>query len=119
MPLEESIPINLDNTVLLINSFSTRKISSIVSYPLSKEEFEYMTDRIKSREEIFFFTLNPSLETALTNRNGRELTEWEIERIRYHYSIGINNPGFGVVIDNTKQSVEETTAAILIHLKTL
>ncbi|RPI18611.1 MAG: hypothetical protein EHM58_04700 [Ignavibacteriae bacterium] len=116
MPLEESIPINLDNTILIINSFSTRKISSIVTYPLSKDEFEYMTARIKSREEIYFFTLNPSLETALSNRNGRELTEWETERIRYHYSIGVNNPGFGVVIDNTEQTVEETVDEIISQL---
>jgi cytidylate kinase len=116
MPLEDSIPINLDNTILIINSFSSRNISSIVSYPLSKAEFEYMTTRIKSREKIYFFTLNPSLKTALSNRNGRELTEWEKERIKYHYSIGINDPDFGVVINNTMQSAEETVNEIISHL---
>jgi uridine kinase len=43
MPLEESIPVNLDNTALLINSFSKREISSIVTYPLNQDEFEYLT----------------------------------------------------------------------------
>jgi cytidylate kinase len=116
MPLEESIPVNLDNTVLLINSFSNRSISSIVTYPLNNEEFEYMTGRIKSKEVIYFFTLNPEIKTALSNR-GRELTDWERQRIIHHYNIGINKPKFGIVIDNTSQTPEETVKEILSYIK--
>jgi tRNA uridine 5-carbamoylmethylation protein Kti12 len=115
MPLEESIPINLDNTVLLINSFSKRNISSVVTYPLSEDEFEYMTEKIKSKETVHFFTLNPDLETALSNR-GRELTDWEKQRIKHHYDIKINNPGFGIVIDNTDQTPEKTVEEMLNYI---
>jgi adenylate kinase family enzyme len=116
MPLEKAIPINIDNTVLLINSFSKRGISSVVTYPLSKEEFEYITEKIKSKETIYSFTLNPRLNTALSNR-GRELSEWEKQRIKHHYNIKINNPGFGIVIDNTNQTPEETAEEISSSIK--
>lgn len=116
MPLKESIPINLDNTALLINSFSKRGISSIVTYPLNRNEFEYFTDKLKSKETVYFFTLNPDLEKALSNR-GRKLTEWEIKRIKHHYDNRINNPGFGIVINNTNQTPEETTKEILKYIE--
>ena len=116
MPLEESIRINLDNTILLIDSFSRLGINSIVTYPLSKEEFEYMKERIKSRDTIYFFTLNPDLRTALSKR-GRKITEWERTRIRHHYATKINSPGFGINIDNTRQSPEETVNEILSYIR--
>lgn len=116
MPLEESIPINLDNTVLLIDSYSKLGINSIVTYPLSKADFEYMKERVKSRETIYFFTLNPELRTALSNR-GRKLTEWEKKRIMHHYATKINSPGFGIVINNTHQTPEETVDEILSYIR--
>lgn len=116
LPLEESISINLDNTALIINSFSKRNISSIVTYPLNKDEFEYLTDKIKSKETVYFFSLNPELNTALSNR-GRELTDWERQRIKHHYQIKINNPGFGIAIDNTHQTPEETVMEILKNIE--
>ena len=62
-------------------------------------------------------TLNPDLAAALTNRGTRELTGWELKRIPYHYERGINSPPFGIVIDNTRQTPEETTRQILEHVK--
>ena len=58
-------------------------------------------------------TLNPDLAAAVTNRGMRDLTEWELKRIPYHYETGINSPPFGIVIDNTRQTPEETTQQIL------
>ena len=62
-------------------------------------------------------TLNPDLAAALTNRGTRELTGWELKRIPYHYERGINSPPFGIVIDNTRQTPEETVRQILEHVK--
>jgi hypothetical protein len=45
------------------------------------------------------------------------LDEWEKERIKYHYKININNPGFGNVIDNSNQTPEETANQILKLIK--
>jgi len=63
--------------------------------------------------KIYIFTLAPKLEKALTNRGTRELDDWEKERIQHHYNIGIPNPSFGEIIDNSDQAPEETADHIL------
>jgi len=113
MPLEKSIPINLQNSISIINNFSANNINSIVSYPLNKKEYDYMISELQNKKDIYFFILAPTLEVALSQRNNRKLTEWEIERIKYHYSTGINNPGFGIVINNSDHTPDQTVNEIL------
>lgn len=88
MPLEESIPINIQNTLSLTLNFLEKDISVIISYPLSKQEFEFFNKYLPEDTDRFFFTLNPGLDYALSNRGTRELTEQETERIKYHYQTG-------------------------------
>ena len=112
MPLTPSIPINLVNAASLINNFIHRKLNCIVTYPLGKDDYKIITKDLVGDDKLFFVTLNPKLDVALSNR-GRELTGWEKERIKYHYETGINNPGFGIIIDNSNQTPEETVEMIL------
>ncbi|MDX9913601.1 MAG: hypothetical protein RBS77_03415 [Candidatus Moranbacteria bacterium] len=113
MPVAESVLINLENAVLVIRNFYKRGFNVIVPYPLSKRNYEYLMEELKDiAENISIFTLNPELEEVLKNRGKRELTESEKERIKYHYSIGINKPTFGKIINNTKQTPEETVEKI-------
>lgn len=117
MPIEESVPINLENAVAVIRNFTNRNFNVIVPYPLSQKNYDYMVKKLKDVDEkIFVFTLNPKLEIILKNRGERELDDWERQRIEYHYAKGINNPSFGVIIDNTNQTVEETTNIIFDKL---
>jgi len=114
MPINESVLINLENAVLVIKNFVKRGFNVIIPYPLSKRNYEYLMEELKDNlDDISIFTLNPNLEEVLKNRGERELYEVEKERIRYHYSSGINNPAFGKIINNTKQTPEETAASIL------
>ncbi len=114
LPIEEKIPINLENAVLVIRNFSKRGFNVIVPYPLSQKNYDYMMSELgNENEKMFVFTLNPDMKIALENRGERELDDWEKQRIRYHYSIGINNPSFGTIIDNTNQKPEETAEIIL------
>ena len=99
MPLDDAIPLNLKNALALTNNFIEEDLDVIISYPLSKAEYEYFNQSLPLDIQRFFFTLNPRLDHALTNRGSRELTGWEIERIKYHYETGINDPGFGIVLD--------------------
>lgn len=114
IPIEQAIQINLENAASLIKNFCKRGMNVLVVYPLSRENYEYLIDILGDvKIDKLFFTLSPEIDTVLSNRGSRELKENEIERIRYHYEIGINNPDFGEVIDNTKQTVDETADYIL------
>lgn len=116
MPLDKAIPLNLENAVSTIKNFLKHEIDVIVPYPLSEKNYQYfLTNLDDFRNDIRVFTLSPQLEVTLTDRGARILTEWEMERIKHHYAIGINNPSFGEVIDNTNQSPEETVTQI-IHM---
>lgn len=113
MPIQESVLINLENAVLVIRNFYKRGFNVIVPYPLSKRNYEYLMEELKNIEnDIRIFTLNPKLEEVLKDRGKRKLTEAEKERIKCHYSIGINKPEFGIIIDNTKQKPAETVRNI-------
>jgi hypothetical protein len=117
MPIDQAIPINLKNAVSVIGNFSKNGLHVIVPYPLSQENYEYMTNELKEVDNnIRFFTLAPKLEKILLNRGTRELNDWERERIKYHYSIGIHNPTFGEIIDNSEQTPKETAEFIFSRL---
>ncbi len=61
---------------------------------------------------MYVFTLSPKLDTVLQDRGKRKLNQWEKDRIKHHYSIGIASPTFGVIIDNSQQTPEETANQI-------
>jgi len=114
MPIKESVLVNLENATLVIRNFVKRGFNVIVPYSLSKRNYEYLMEELKNVEDdIQIFTLNPKIEEVLENRGEKELTEAEKERIKYHYSTGINNPTFGKVINNTHQTPTETVENIL------
>ena len=117
MPLDEAIPLNLKNTLSLTMNLIKEDMNVIISYPLSRNEYEFFNKHLPLEVQRFFFTLNPRLDYALTNRGSRELIEWETERIKHHYSTGVNNPGFGITIDNTMQTPEETLSDILYYIE--
>jgi adenylate kinase family enzyme len=117
VPLEKAIPINLENAISLITNFVKHNFNVIVPYPLSRQNYDFLVKGFKkTNQKIYVFTLNPKMGVALSGR-GRSLDEWEKERIKYHYKININNPGFGNVIDNSNQTPEETANQILKLIK--
>jgi adenylate kinase family enzyme len=118
MPLEESIPLNLENVLSLIRNFIDRELNVVIPYPLSQKNYDYLTNELKDLDtKIYAFTLSPKLEKVLMNRGSRELSEEERERIKYHYKIEINTPTFGEIIDNSDQTPEETVKYIYSKLE--
>lgn len=114
MPINQAVPINLENAVTVIKNFVNHVFNVVAPYPLSKKNYEYLKSCLKNlSQSIYVFTLNSAIDKALLNRGERELINWEKERIKYHYKIGINNPDFGVVIDNSIQAPEQTVEEIL------
>lgn len=120
MPIDQSIPLNLENAVSVISNFVKRGLNVLIPYPLSQKNYDYMVENLKDlNTDIRVFTLAPQLEKALTNRGSRELSDWEMERIKHHYTIGIHNPTFGEIIDNSGQTPEETAKYILAQINEL
>ena len=100
LPLEEQIPLNLANAVSVSLNFLHAGISIVISYPLTSQEHSRLVKAFLPFP-THTFTLSPPLEVAQSRRGARELSEWEVERVAYHYSSGIATPAFGVVLDNS------------------
>ncbi len=65
---------------------------------------------------IYAFVLSPRLEVAQRQRGDRVLSPHEVERIAYHYSTNLHDPGFGIWISNSEQTPQETAEVILRQL---
>jgi adenylate kinase family enzyme len=119
MTIEESIPYNMQNIISLTRNFITLgNLSVVISYPVSGDNFKLITEALKDlNTPIFAFTLAPTLEKVTTNRGTRELAEWEIEQIKKTYAENFQKPDYGIIIDNTLQTPEETVEVILQNIK--
>ncbi|MEI7792496.1 MAG: hypothetical protein WCI57_03380 [Candidatus Berkelbacteria bacterium] len=119
MPLsDEVIEISLENAVSVARNFIAKDFNVIISYPLSMNNYDKIIEELVTLDDkIIFITLSPRIEAVLENRGSRELNTWETERIKHHYSTGLNTPKFpSIIIDNSDQTPEETVAEILKHL---
>lgn len=118
MSLKESIPINLANAIAVTKVFLGKDLNVIIPYPLSLDNYQYLRDSLQAYTNKFYtFTLSPTLEIAQSNRGKRKLDDEEMSRIKYHYDAGINNPKFGITLDNSDESPEETADRIISLLK--
>ncbi len=107
--IDKAVPINLENALLVIRNLIKHGFNVIVPYPLSERNYRSMLGGLEDlQERILVFTLAPRLEKALRQTADRQLSEWELARIKHHYEIGIPNPSFGTVIDTTEQAPAET-----------
>ena len=118
MPLEESIPINIEAAIAVTKVFVRQGLNVIFSYPLRPEDYEILLREFAELGvPVYGVTLRPRLEVSLTNRGTRQLTDWERSRIPYHYETRLNEPTFGIVIDNSEQPPDETAREILGYIE--
>ena len=114
MPLEETIELNLKNSIAVAKNFHEKNINSVISYPLSKGDFSLIKELLCDHNiEVHAVTLYPGIDKLKSNRGTRELTEWELNRIDELHAIGVTKPNFGTIIDNSSQTVEETADDVL------
>ncbi len=115
---DKAYPLSIENAILIMKNFIEKGLNVIFTYPLDEEDYKYIIKELKSTNtKIYIFTFSPDLNKTLTNRGTRELTDWEINRIKYHYHIGINKPSFGKIIDNTNQTAKETANEVMAYVK--
>ena len=115
LEIDKAVPINLENAVLVINNFIKHGYNVVIPYPLSQKNYEYLKKQLADNE-LYFFTLAPDINKVQSDTKDRVLTQWERDRIKHHYDIGIARPAFGKIIDNTNQTPEETAKEIISFL---
>lgn len=102
----------MDLAIQAINKASSKNKNIVANFVIRKEDYERFEHEVNVHPQIFI-TLSPKINVAQSQRGDRVLTEWEIKRIKKHYNDGIASPDYGLVIDNSNLSVEETVNKIM------
>jgi len=113
LSLEDAIPFCVEDAITLTRRWVERGFNVVVSWPISEPHHRRFVRSLDGTGvPVYTFTLSPPLAVALRDRGGRQLTERERSRIAQLYETGIHTPSFGMVIDNSDQSPEETVEEI-------
>jgi adenylate kinase family enzyme len=107
---------SMDLAIEAINKGLAQGRDVVANYVVRQKDFDRFKNEINTKEQ-YVVTLSPRLEIAQSKRGDRELSEWEVSRIKHHYDRGIASPKFGHIIDNSELTVDETVNSIL-HLLT-
>ncbi|MBQ8482289.1 MAG: adenylyl-sulfate kinase [Alphaproteobacteria bacterium] len=90
----------------------------IFAYPMTDRTYHRWKLWEDKNTKFINVTLSPDIEICLKNRGNRELTEWEKQRIKQMYAQNYNAPQCAdIVIDNGKQTPEETVTEIISFIK--
>lgn len=115
VPIDEKLPQIHTKIIELIDVGLRDGTDVIIDYPLSDNTRQQIIDSLKNiKFEAKWFLLKPDIAKVLAGSNTRpKLTDWEIERIHYHYEKSdLLKTAFATVIDSTKQTPEETVESI-------
>jgi cytidylate kinase len=103
---------SMDLAIKSVNELSAQGQDVVANYVLRQKDWQRLEHEVKTQPQIVI-TLAPRLEVAQNNRGGRQLSDWEIARVKYHYDTGIASPSFGHIIDNSDMTVSDTVDSIL------
>lgn len=112
MEFGEYIKLNYDIVPEIVEMYNKRGYGVIIVYPIM-EKNNYKLKNVN----FIFFTIDPGLEVALTDRGERKLNDWERNRIAHHYENKVNDLSFGFRIDSSSLTPEETADKIIDFLK--
>jgi cytidylate kinase len=108
LTVDEARPAIVEGIVAATAAFAKRDFSVVVAYPLWNDDYERLQAGLAGvKAPVHYIALNPSLKVAQTNRGGREIGEWEINRIKELYEKGVNKPDFAESVDNSDMTAEE------------
>ena len=114
LSLEQAIPVTLQNVISVSKNFLLAGFNVVVDYPLYKADFEKVRAELADYAgSVHPFVLSPRLEVAQHQRGERSLSEYEVDRIAFHYKTNLHDPGFGVRIDNADLTPAEVVQTIL------
>ena len=107
---------SMDLAIKTINDYTKQGKDVVANYVVRQKDFDRFANEIETQPQIVI-TLAPQLEVAQGKRGDRELSEWEVSRVKHHYDSGIASPKFGYIIDNSALSIDETVDSILNIIK--
>lgn len=102
---------SMDLAINTINDYSRQGKDVVANYVLRQKDFDRFENEIETQPQIVV-TLAPRLDVAQGKRGDRELSEWEVSRVKYHYDTGIASPKFGYIIDNSDIPIDKTVDRI-------
>lgn len=103
---------SMDAAIAEINRHLASGRDVVANYVLRKRDYNRFEKEIKTSDQ-YIITLAPRLEVAQNQRGDRVLSDWEVQRVKYHYDTGIASPDFGFIIDNSDLSIDQTVTKIL------
>ena len=103
---------SMDLAIKTINDLTSRGKDVVANYVVRPKDWERFEKEIATQPQIVV-TLAPRLSVAQSQRGSRQLTEWEVARIKHHYDTGIATPSFGYTIDNSDITIDETVDKIM------
>lgn len=103
---------SMDLAIETINRHLSLGKTVVANYVVRQRDYDRFAGEINTDKQ-YVITLAPRLEIAQNQRGERVLSEWEKQRIKYHYNTGVASPSFGIIIDNSGLSVEQTVDKIL------
>ncbi len=102
---------SMDLAIAKINEYLAEGKDVVANYVVRQHDFDRFAKEINTKQQ-FVITLAPRLEVAQGKREDRQLSEWEVARVKYHYDTGVASPAFGHIIDNSDMSLDETVERI-------
>jgi hypothetical protein len=86
----------------------------ILDYPVSDATRTYFVNGLENVAfAAHWFLLKPDIQKVLSASKSRpKLNNWEIERIKYHYSSDLMKTALATAIDSTSQTPDETAEQI-------
>lgn len=103
---------SMDLAIQTINNYASEGKDVVANYVVRPRDFDRFAKEIETHPQIVI-TLAPRLEVAQGKRGDRELSEWEVSRVKHHYDTGIANPDFGHVLDNSDLTIDQTVDHII------
>jgi cytidylate kinase len=103
---------SMDLAIGKVNEYLAAGNDVVANYVVRQRDFGRFAKEISTKKQ-YVITLSPRLEVAQSKRGDRELSEWEVARVKHHYDTGVATPAFGYIIDNSDISLEEAVEHIL------
>lgn len=107
---------SMNLAIKTVNDYTQQNKDVVANYVVRQKDFDRFANEIETQPQIVI-TLAPRLEVAQGKRGDRELSEWEVSRVKHHYDTGIASPKFGYTLDNSELTINETVNRILNIIK--